>query len=97
MALNVPLTTDSTIGRYVDHSSRTSGLQEHNARRCLKTSLFERSIGLDWGRYAELFSYDEPSGEIFLEDSTVELLNYRDSSISIFTDESDPQVEDDHP
>jgi hypothetical protein len=24
---------------------------------------------MDWGRYAELFSYDEPSGEIFIEDS----------------------------
>lgn len=60
------------------------------AQRQLRTAM-------DWGRYAELFSYDEPSGEIFLEDSTVELLNYRDSSISIFTEESDPQVEDDHP
>jgi NitT/TauT family transport system ATP-binding protein len=22
---------------------------------------------IDWGRYAELYSYDEPGGEIFLE------------------------------
>jgi NitT/TauT family transport system ATP-binding protein len=27
---------------------------------------------MDWGRYAELFSYDEPSGEIFIEDSVTE-------------------------
>jgi NitT/TauT family transport system ATP-binding protein len=30
------------------------------AKRQLKTAI-------DWGRYAELYSYDEPSGEIFLE------------------------------
>jgi NitT/TauT family transport system ATP-binding protein len=27
---------------------------------------------MDWGRYAELFSDDEPSGEIFIEESTTE-------------------------
>ncbi|MDX2256165.1 MAG: nitrate/sulfonate/bicarbonate ABC transporter ATP-binding protein [Pseudanabaenaceae cyanobacterium bins.39] len=32
------------------------------AQRQLRTAM-------DWGRYAELFSYDEPSGEIFIEDS----------------------------
>jgi len=26
--------------------------------------------GIDWGRYAELYSYDEPAGEIFLEQAT---------------------------
>jgi len=35
------------------------------AQRQLRTAM-------DWGRYAELFSYDEPSGEIFIEDSAVE-------------------------
>ena len=30
------------------------------AQRQLKTAI-------DWGRYAEIYSYDEPSGEIFLE------------------------------
>lgn len=27
------------------------------------------ATAIDWGRYAELYSYDEPSGEIFLEQS----------------------------
>lgn len=31
------------------------------AQRQLRTAM-------DWGRYAELYSYDEPSGEIFIED-----------------------------
>ena len=31
------------------------------AQRQLRTAM-------DWGRYAELFSYDEPSGEIFIEE-----------------------------
>jgi NitT/TauT family transport system ATP-binding protein len=35
------------------------------AQRQLRTAM-------DWGRYAELFSYDEPSGEIFIEDSLPE-------------------------
>jgi NitT/TauT family transport system ATP-binding protein len=35
------------------------------AQRQLRTAM-------DWGRYAELFSYDEPSGEIFIEESTTE-------------------------
>jgi len=35
------------------------------AQRQLRTAM-------DWGRYAELFSYDEPSGEIFIEDSATE-------------------------
>jgi NitT/TauT family transport system ATP-binding protein len=35
------------------------------AQRQLRTAM-------DWGRYAELFSYDEPSGEIFIEESTPE-------------------------
>jgi NitT/TauT family transport system ATP-binding protein len=43
-------------------------LQNHfssqEAMRQLKTAI-------DWGRYAELYSYDEPSGEIFLEQNTV--------------------------
>ncbi len=33
------------------------------AQRQLRTAM-------DWGRYAELFSYDEPSGEIFIEENT---------------------------
>ena len=36
------------------------------AQRQLRTAM-------DWGRYAELFSYDEPSGEIFIEDSVSEV------------------------
>ena len=36
------------------------------AQRQLRTAM-------DWGRYAELFSYDEPSGEIFIEESTPEI------------------------
>ncbi|KGF71663.1 nitrate ABC transporter ATP-binding protein [Neosynechococcus sphagnicola sy1] len=28
------------------------------------------NTAIDWGRYAELYSYDEPSGEIFLEAAT---------------------------
>ncbi|MFM7885470.1 MAG: nitrate/sulfonate/bicarbonate ABC transporter ATP-binding protein [Pseudanabaena sp.] len=48
---------------------------------------------MDWGRYAELFSYDEPSGEIFIDDSAVELLN--DTSNSMFTDKNEDQIEDD--
>jgi NitT/TauT family transport system ATP-binding protein len=60
------------------------------AQRQLRTAM-------DWGRYAELFSYDEPSGEIFIEDSAVELFNYRDSSDSILIDESNHQIEDDNP
>jgi len=35
------------------------------AQRQLRTAM-------DWGRYAELFSYDEPSGEIFIEDNEIE-------------------------
>ncbi|NUN65963.1 nitrate/sulfonate/bicarbonate ABC transporter ATP-binding protein [Pseudanabaena biceps] len=35
------------------------------AQRQLRTAM-------DWGRYAELFSYDEPSGEIFIEDSVTD-------------------------
>ena len=35
------------------------------AQRQLRTAM-------DWGRYAELFSYDEPSGEIFIEESNPE-------------------------
>nr|WP_242016528.1 nitrate/sulfonate/bicarbonate ABC transporter ATP-binding protein [Pseudanabaena cinerea] len=35
------------------------------AQRQLRTAV-------DWGRYAELFSYDEPSGEIFIEDNSNE-------------------------
>ncbi len=35
------------------------------AQRQLRTAM-------DWGRYAELFSYDEPSGEIFIEDNAIE-------------------------
>ncbi len=35
------------------------------AQRQLRTAM-------DWGRYAELFSYDEPSGEIFIEDNSNE-------------------------
>lgn len=35
------------------------------AQRQLRTAM-------DWGRYAELFSYDEPSGEIFIEESTTD-------------------------
>jgi NitT/TauT family transport system ATP-binding protein len=34
------------------------------AQRQLRTAM-------DWGRYAELFSYDEPSGEIFIEENTL--------------------------
>jgi NitT/TauT family transport system ATP-binding protein len=30
------------------------------AQRQLKTAI-------DWGRYAEIYSYDEPAGQIFLE------------------------------
>ncbi len=37
----------------------------NEAQRQLRTAM-------DWGRYAELFSYDEPSGEIFIEDSVTE-------------------------
>ncbi|HEY9659684.1 MAG TPA: nitrate/sulfonate/bicarbonate ABC transporter ATP-binding protein [Allocoleopsis sp.] len=29
------------------------------------------NIAIGWGRYAELFGYDEPSGELFLEQSTM--------------------------
>ncbi|WP_271255219.1 ABC transporter ATP-binding protein [Pseudanabaena sp. Chao 1811] len=36
------------------------------AQRQLRTAM-------DWGRYAELFSYDEPSGEIFIEESTTDV------------------------
>jgi NitT/TauT family transport system ATP-binding protein len=36
------------------------------AQRQLRTAM-------DWGRYAELFSYDEPSGEIFIEETTSEI------------------------
>jgi len=35
------------------------------AQRQLRTAM-------DWGRYAELFSYDEPSGEIFIEENITE-------------------------
>jgi NitT/TauT family transport system ATP-binding protein len=35
------------------------------AQRQLRTAM-------DWGRYAELYSYDEPSGEIFIEESITE-------------------------
>lgn len=35
------------------------------AQRQLKTAI-------DWGRYAELFGYDEPAGEIFLESAISE-------------------------
>ncbi|BBC22695.1 nitrate/sulfonate/bicarbonate ABC transporter ATP-binding protein [Pseudanabaena sp. ABRG5-3] len=35
------------------------------AQRQLRTAM-------DWGRYAELFSYDEPSGEIFIEESATD-------------------------
>ena len=41
------------------------------AQRQLRTAM-------DWGRYAELFSYDEPSGEIFIEDNAIE-----DSAIEV--------------
>ncbi|MBR8831926.1 MAG: Vitamin B12 import ATP-binding protein BtuD [Chroococcopsis gigantea SAG 12.99] len=33
----------------------------HEAERQMKTAI-------DWGRYAELYSYDEPAGEIFIEE-----------------------------
>ena len=36
------------------------------AQRQLRTAM-------DWGRYAELYSYDEPSGEIFIEESLTEV------------------------
>ncbi len=36
------------------------------AQRQLRTAM-------DWGRYAELYSYDEPSGEIFIEESVTEI------------------------
>jgi NitT/TauT family transport system ATP-binding protein len=29
------------------------------------------NTAIDWGRYAELYSYDEPSGEIFLEEGSL--------------------------
>ncbi|TYQ30406.1 nitrate/sulfonate/bicarbonate ABC transporter ATP-binding protein [Pseudanabaena sp. UWO310] len=35
------------------------------AQRQLRTAM-------DWGRYAELYSYDEPSGEIFIEENVTE-------------------------
>jgi NitT/TauT family transport system ATP-binding protein len=41
-------------------------LQNHfspnEAQRQLDTAI-------DWGRYSELYSYDDPSGEIFLEET----------------------------
>ena len=37
----------------------------------------------DWGRYAELFSYDEPSGEIFIEDNEIEDSAIADNDIEV--------------
>ncbi len=37
----------------------------NEAQRQLRTAM-------DWGRYAELYSYDEPAGEIFIEESNAE-------------------------
>jgi NitT/TauT family transport system ATP-binding protein len=38
---------------------------------------------MDWGRYAELFSYDEPSGEIFIEDNEIEDSAIEDNDIEV--------------
>ena len=46
------------------------------AQRQLRTAM-------DWGRYAELFSYDEPSGEIFIEDNEIEESAIADNDIEI--------------
>jgi NitT/TauT family transport system ATP-binding protein len=32
-----------------------------------KEAVRQLDTAIDWGRYAELYSYDEPAGEIFLE------------------------------
>ena len=32
-----------------------------------KEAMRQLQTAIDWGRYAELYSYDEPGGEIFLE------------------------------
>jgi NitT/TauT family transport system ATP-binding protein len=46
------------------------------AQRQLRTAM-------DWGRYAELFSYDEPSGEIFIEDNEIEDSAIEDNDIEV--------------
>ena len=46
------------------------------AQRQLRTAM-------DWGRYAELFSYDEPSGEIFIEDNEIEDSAIADNDIEV--------------
>ncbi len=46
------------------------------AQRQLRTAM-------DWGRYAELFSYDEPSGEIFIEDNELEESAIADNDIEV--------------
>jgi NitT/TauT family transport system ATP-binding protein len=46
------------------------------AQRQLRTAM-------DWGRYAELFSYDEPSGEIFIEDNEIEDSAIEDQDIEV--------------
>ena len=46
------------------------------AQRQLRTAM-------DWGRYAELFSYDEPSGEIFIEDNEIEDSAIEDHDIEL--------------
>lgn len=46
------------------------------AQRQLRTAM-------DWGRYAELFSYDEPSGEIFIEDNEIEESAIADNDIEV--------------
>ena len=46
------------------------------AQRQLRTAM-------DWGRYAELFSYDEPSGEIFIEDNEIEDSAIEDHDIEV--------------
>ena len=45
------------------------------AQRQLRTAM-------DWGRYAELFSYDEPSGEIFIEESSEDIATESEMSDS---------------
>jgi NitT/TauT family transport system ATP-binding protein len=46
------------------------------AQRQLRTAM-------DWGRYAELFSYDEPSGEIFIEENEIEDSAIEDHDIEV--------------
>ena len=42
-----------------------SHFSPQEAERQLKTAV-------DWGRYAEIYGYDDPSGQIFLEQAAVE-------------------------